>query len=155
MKFLTRKILILILLTTTISPFTAIARESDFFVSTNAGSLRSRIKIENFNRTELFFGRNKPDGTEITEEEFTAFLDEIITPEFPEGLTVLDGIGQFRDAKGKIIQEKAKVLVLIYSSKMRRQNNRKIERIRNAYKKRFQQESVLRVESVLPVKVSF
>lgn len=156
MKFLISQILVFIILT--VLPFAVNAQET-IFVSAppvqKVGSVQTRIKIEEFLRTELFFGRSKSDGTEITEDEFADFLDEIITPEFPDGLTVLDGIGQFRDAKGKIIQEKAKVLVLLYSSKMRRQNNRKIELIRKAYKNQFRQESVLRVDSVLPVKVSF
>lgn len=155
MKVLTQKILILILLTTTISPFTAVARKADLLVSSTARSPQIGINIEQFYRTEIFFGRNKPDGTEVSEEEFTKFLNETITPQFPEGLTVLDGIGQFREANGKIIQEKAKVLVLLFSSKMRKQNNRKIERIRTVYKNHFQQESVLRVDSTLPVRVSF
>lgn len=155
MKFLTRKISVLILLTLTILPFTAIAQKTNFFNSQKARSLPAQVKIENFYRTELFFGRNKPDGTEVSEEEFSKFLKEIITREFPDGLTILDGIGQFRDANGEIIREKAKVLVLFYSSNTRKQTNRKIERIRRAYKQEFQQESVLRVDSILPVKVSF
>jgi hypothetical protein len=113
------------------------------------------LETQSFIRTELFFGRNKPDGTEVSETEFTAFLDEVITPQFPDGLTVLDGIGQFRDAKGLVIREKSKVLILLYPSNTRRQSSRKIERIRAAYKKRFEQQSVLRVDDELPVKVSF
>src|SRR6185369_12397770 len=58
-----------------------------------------------FIRTELFFGRNKPDGTEVSQEDFADFLNVTITPEFPDGLTVLDGIGQFRDETGTIIKE--------------------------------------------------
>ena len=108
-----------------------------------------------FIRTELFFGRNKPDGTEVSQEEFDDFLSDTITPEFPDGLTVLDGIGQFRDADGNTIREKAKVLILLYPSNTKRQNSRKIERIRTAYKTRFDQKSVLRVDDRLPVCVSF
>jgi hypothetical protein len=67
----------------------------------------------------------------------------------------LDGIGQFRDAKGLVIREKSKVLILLYPSNTRRQSSRKIERIHAAYKKRFEQQSVLRVDDELPVKVSF
>lgn len=127
--------------------------------SKTAGSsktaVRKQVDSELFIRTELFFGRNKPDGTEVSAEEFADFLNVTITPEFPDGLTVLDGIGQFRDADGIIIQEKAKVLILLYPQNLRKQSSRKIERIRNAYKERFQQQSVLRVDDILPVKVSF
>ena len=113
------------------------------------------VETESFIRTELFFGRNKPDGTEVSQEEFADFLSVTITPEFPDGLTVLDGIGQFRDSNSNIIQEKSKVLILLYPSNTRRQSSRKIELIREAYKQRFQQQSVLRVDDPLPVKVSF
>ncbi len=113
------------------------------------------VETEPFIRTELFFGRNRPDGTEVSQEEFADFLNVTITPEFPDGLTVLDGIGQFRDSNGNTIQEKAKVLILLYPSNTKRQSSRKIERIRTAYKNRFEQQSVLRVDDVLPVRVSF
>lgn len=120
-----------------------------------AAAERRQIETETFIRTELFFGRNKPDGTEVSQEEFDSFLSDTITPEFPDGLTVLDAVGQFRDADAKIIREKAKILILLYPSNAKRQSSRKIERIRTAYKARFNQQSVLRVDDVLPVKISF
>ncbi|MDQ3063667.1 MAG: DUF3574 domain-containing protein [Acidobacteriota bacterium] len=113
------------------------------------------VETEPFIRTELFFGRNRPNGIEVSQEEFADFLNVTITPEFPDGLTVLDGIGQFRDSNGNTIQEKAKVLILLYPSNTKRQSSRKIERIRTAYKNRFEQQSVLRVDDVLPLRVSF
>lgn len=115
----------------------------------------NQIETLAFIRTELFFGRSKPNGAEVSQEEFDAFLSDTITPEFPDGLTVLDAIGQFRDADGKVIREKAKVLILLYPSNTKRQSSRKIERIRTAYKTRFDQQSVLRVDDVLPTRVSF
>lgn len=107
-----------------------------------------------FLRTELYFGMNKPDG-EISEEEFKEFLDKIITPELPDGLTVLSGIGQFKDSQDRIVQEKSKVIILLYPKKIRKEANLKIERIRESYKKRFQQESVLRVDTASLVRISF
>ncbi len=116
---------------------------------------RREVRFEIFVRTELFFGRNRANGPEITEEEFADFLAQTVTPEFPDGLTVLDGIGQFRDSSGEIIREKAKVLILLYPFNTRRESSRKIERIREAYKARFDQQSVLRADDSLPVHVSF
>jgi hypothetical protein len=52
-----------------------------------------------FARTELFFGTAKPGGA-VTEEEFRTFLDEVVTPLFPDGLTVVKADGQFRGADG-------------------------------------------------------
>jgi len=52
----------------------------------------NRPDCENaFARTELFFGSAKPDGSAVTEEEFSTFLDQVITPRFPDGLTLLTG----------------------------------------------------------------
>ena len=60
------------------------------------GACTNRDNGRLFARTELFFGRAKPDGSMVTDEEFHSFLDEIITPRFPNGLTALPGTGQFR-----------------------------------------------------------
>jgi hypothetical protein len=99
---------------------------------------------EQFARTELFFGSAKPDGSEVTTEEFQQFLDDEITPRFPDGLTLLIGLGQFRGSSGVIIQERSMLLILLYPAETRRDSSVKIEEIREVYKKLFQQESVLR-----------
>lgn len=113
------------------------------------------VAAEVFLRTELFFGRNKPDGTQVTKKEFAIFLDGEITPRFPDGLTVLRGTGQFLNAQGKVEQERSVVLILLYPLADRRDKSAKIEEIRAEYVKRFQQQSVLRVDAPLPVWVSF
>lgn len=160
-KFLIKNVLHLFLLTSLVAAPNAYAQSRAALTGASGKALqtaderRERVNFQAFNRTELFFGRNKPDGTEVTEEEFSDFLSETITPEFPDGLTVLDGIGQFRGADGKIIREKAKVLILLYPQNTQRANSRKIERIREAYKARFAQESVLRVDEHLPSCAAF
>ena len=102
-------------------------------------------------RTELFFGRNSPAG-EISESAFQDFLDKEVTPLFPDGLTVIDGKGQFRaSANSPVEKEAAKVLVLLY--RFDKSTNDKVEEIRSRYKARFSQQSVLRVDE--PVCASF
>jgi len=110
---------------------------------------------ETFWRTEIYFGRDKNDGTQVSEEEWSEFLDEVVTPKFPDGLTVLDGKGQYRLENGTIVKENSKVLVLLYTPKTRVVNNAKIEQIRNEYKKMFKQESVMRIDFRQTVRVSF
>lgn len=97
-------------------------------------------------RTDLYFGSGKPDGTAVTEQEFKQFLDEVVTPRFPDGLTLLVGLGQFRNQGGSIIQERSMVLILLYP-KRNSATNARIEEIRELYKNAFQQESVLRVDT--------
>jgi hypothetical protein len=99
-----------------------------------------------FARTELFFGRSKPDGSVVTDEEWQAFLDRVVTPRFPDGLTVLMGTGQFKDQRGTIVREDSILLILLYPPG-EPSSNRKIERIREVYKTAFQQQSVLRADS--------
>lgn len=121
----------------------------------NVPAISQKTFAETFWRTELYFGRDKNDGTQVSDEEWGKFLDEIVTPKFPDGLTVLDGSGQYRLQNGTIVKEKSKVLVLLYTPKTRLVNNRKIEQIRNEYKKMFKQESVMRVDFRQTVRVSF
>lgn len=108
-----------------------------------------------FYRTELYFGMNKPDGGAVSEEDWNKFLETEVTPRFPDGFTVLEGYGQFRDAAGKIVREQSRVLVIFYPKKQREAVNPKIEDLRAAYKKQFNQESVLRLDFRQPVAVSF
>lgn len=107
-----------------------------------------------FVRTELFFGSAKPDGA-VTEEEFKAFLDEVVTPRFPDGLTVMKADGQFRGADGVTIKEDSYVLILLYPVEGQKASSRSIDAIRAEYMRRHQQESVLRVDDPFLVWVSF
>jgi hypothetical protein len=96
-------------------------------------------------RTELYFGKGKPDGSIVTDDEFRAFLDDVITPRFPNGLTVLSAAGQFRGSSGMIRREGAMFLILLYPAGDTNSSAR-IEEIRDSYRKTFRQESVLRVD---------
>ena len=100
---------------------------------------------ETWRRTELYFGTSKPDGAVVTIQEFEDFVDEIVTPRFPDGLTLLTGDGQWRNSAGVIIEEESNVLILLYPLDDKEANS-EIEQIRTAYKDAFQQESVLRVD---------
>jgi hypothetical protein len=95
-------------------------------------------------RTELYFGLSKPDGSLIAEDDFQRFLDSEVTPRFRNGFSVIAGRGQFLSETGALVEESSRVLVLLYPSDQ--QTSTSVEDIRNAYKKRFQQESVMRVD---------
>jgi hypothetical protein len=110
---------------------------------------------EKFYRTELYFGMDIPGGGEVSEEDWNKFVDNEITSRFPSGFTVLQGYGQFKDSKGEIERENSRVLILFYPKKTRSDVSKKVEEIRAAYKKQFRQESVLRLDYVKSVEVSF
>ena len=83
----------------------------------------------------------------VSEAQFRTFVDEQVTPRFPDGLTLLAGIGQFRDARGATMVEGANVLILLYPHGDARAD-RKIDAIRRDYRQRFEQQSVLRADSL-------
>jgi len=150
MEFRTRGIVAAIALTTAsvlnsvVAP-QAYAQQSDTDDFRRGGFCENRLNGDIFARTELFFGLSKPDGSKVTNADFQDFVDEEVTPRFPEGLTVLTGRGQFEETSGTVIKEGSKVLILLYTFSNR--SNRDIDEVREAYKYRFQQQSVLRVDS--------
>ncbi|HET6293948.1 MAG TPA: DUF3574 domain-containing protein [Kribbella sp.] len=98
-------------------------------------------------RTELFFGMDKP-GPDVTDYQFQRFINDTVTPRFPDGLTVLAGNGQWKDSEsGKIVREHSKVLIIVYPIDAAKDSSRKLEEIRSKYEKQFQQESVMRADS--------
>ncbi|MCC7273101.1 MAG: DUF3574 domain-containing protein [Alphaproteobacteria bacterium] len=63
--------------------------------------------------TEAYFGRSLRDRAEVTDAEWDGFLREVVTPAFPDGLTALDGAGQWRRPDGTILRERSKLLILV------------------------------------------
>jgi hypothetical protein len=96
-------------------------------------------------RHELVFGTARPHGSPIGEDEWQSFVDSVVTPRFPDGLTVLDARGQWR-GEGGLTKEHSRILVIWRERAPPRDAD--IEAIRSAYKERFEQESVLRIDSV-------
>jgi hypothetical protein len=95
--------------------------------------------------TQLFFGMNKPKGGTVSERDWQAFVATEIAPRFPEGFSVLDGAGFWRDAATKkTISEKSKVVVRMHADGA--DADGAIGAIVQAYKSRFQQDAVMRVD---------
>jgi hypothetical protein len=97
-------------------------------------------------RLELLFGMGKKDGSEVSDAEWRAFLDIEVSPRFPDGLMVLTGDGQWRSSVGGRAKEKARIVEIWYRPAT--DSDGKIEAIRSAYKGRYGQESVMRVDGV-------
>jgi len=96
-------------------------------------------------RLELFFGRDVLGREAVSDEDWRKFLDEEVTPRFPSGFTVVDTYGQWRNAGGMIAMERGKELIVIANPDA--DETVRIAAIRDAYKRRFMQESVLFVQS--------
>jgi hypothetical protein len=93
---------------------------------------------------DLYFGRDKPGGGEVTDAEWGAFVTEVVTSRFPDGLSVFDSSGQYREPTGRIVRERSKRLVVIVFDAPA--HKAKVIEIVEAYKQRFGQYSVFRVE---------
>jgi hypothetical protein len=110
------------------------------------GVMACRPGASTLARLELLFGTGKKDGSEVTDAEWREFLDAVVTPRFPDGLTVLSGYGQWHTDEGDLDRESLRVIVIWYERS--KQGEEKIEAIRQAYRKRFDQDSVMRVDGV-------
>ncbi|MFZ3557174.1 DUF3574 domain-containing protein [Streptomyces sp. BH055] len=65
---------------------------------------------------------------------------------FPEGLTVQESSGQYRDAQGTIERERSYELTLFYPASEATRLDPRTEEVRAEYDRRFGQESVARVD---------
>jgi hypothetical protein len=92
----------------------------------------------------LYFGGAYPDGV-VTSAQWKDFVDSVVTPRFPEGLTVVEAAGQYRTAAGIIQHEPSWVLQLVHAEDAA--TEAAIREIRTAYRTQFKQEAVLRVRS--------
>ena len=95
---------------------------------------------------ELLLGRGN-----ASEARWKRFLAREVTPRFPDGLTVYDTTGQWRDPASKAItREQSRVLRIIVPADIARD---KIDAVAAAYKTQFAQKSVGIV--IRPACVSF
>lgn len=92
-------------------------------------------------RSTLYFGAARPDGSMVNDPQWQDFLAESVTPRFPKGLTWLAAQGQWRGSNGDIVREHARTIVLLHDAAEATQHQ--IDRIAAEYKQAFAQEAVL------------
>ncbi|MEU4799031.1 DUF3574 domain-containing protein [Streptomyces sp. NPDC023327] len=115
--------------------------------SSAAAATPTAARGKPFTETRLFFGTERPDGgPAVTDKQFMAFVDKEVTPGFPDGLTIQDGRGQWRDSHGRIERERSYELILLYPTGEARERDALIEEIRSDYEKAFAQDSVARLD---------
>jgi hypothetical protein len=94
-------------------------------------------------RLEAYFGRNAGGAEVVTDPAWSRFLDEVVTPAFPDGLTVLDGAGQWRGRSGAVARERSKLLVVAVPGADAAAASARLAPVAAAYRSRFGQESVM------------
>ncbi len=109
--------------------------------SAGAQSSQCRAGLKPQEVAQLLFGRNVGDRLGVSETQWGRFVDREISPRFPDGLTVLDAKGQWRDqARNTIVHEPSKVVEIILPGKD--DDLERLNQIAAAYKNRFRQQSV-------------
>jgi hypothetical protein len=90
---------------------------------------------------DLFFGRAVPARGEVSDSEWHAFLNRVVTPNLPNGYTIYDGVGAWMNpVSHKTIEEATKVLLVALPDAPT--SLAAINRIRVAYQVQFHQQRV-------------
>jgi hypothetical protein len=90
---------------------------------------------------ELLFGRDIGGRLGVSEAAWAHFVAREITPRFPDGLTITDAIGQWRDRDtGRIVREPSKHIEIAMPGND--DDEARLDAIVAAYKRDFRQQSV-------------
>jgi hypothetical protein len=89
----------------------------------------------------LFFGRDIAGRGPVTDAEWAGFAESVLSKEFPDGFTAMDGEGQWRDPQsGHVVREPSKIVLIAaeespaFASRLRD--------VMDDYRARFHQQSV-------------
>ncbi len=106
---------------------------------------------EGWVQTDIYLGLNIPGDGVVGEEDFQRFLEEVVSAEFPLGLTALDAYGQMLEQDGDCEKQQTKVIVLVHQNDDA--NLQAVERVIGAYRERFGGPQVMHTTS--PIDVEF
>lgn len=87
------------------------------------------------------FGRDIGHRIGVSEKAWEHFVAREITPRFPDGLTVTDASGQWRDSvSGRIVREPSKLVTIVLPGSA--DDEARLDAVVSAYKRQFHQQSV-------------
>jgi Protein of unknown function (DUF3574) len=90
---------------------------------------------------ELMFGRDIGRGVGVSESEWQGFVARELVSRFPDGLTIIDAIGQWRDHdSGRIVREPSKHVEIVLPGN--KDDDARLDAVVAAYKQTFHQHSV-------------
>jgi uncharacterized protein DUF3574 len=90
---------------------------------------------------ELFFGRAIEGRAPVTKAEWSGFASAVLGKAFPDGFTVVDAEGDWRDpASGAVVHEGTKRVIAV--AKPAPDLKDRVGRVTDAYRARFHQQSV-------------
>jgi hypothetical protein len=112
-----------------------------YTASASAQGIACRVPQKEMVIADLMFGRNIGGKLGVTEQRWAKFLAAEVTPRFPDGLSVVNASGQWRDQQTKrIVREPSKLVTIVTAAGTDTQE--KIDAVVAAYKRQFRQQSV-------------
>jgi Protein of unknown function (DUF3574) len=90
---------------------------------------------------ELLFGRDIGQHLDVSESDWSRFVARELMPRFPDGLTVTDAVGQWRDRdSGRVAREPSKHVEIVLPGNA--DDEARLDAAVAAYKRIFHQHSV-------------
>lgn len=93
------------------------------------------MKAPGLLQVDLFFERTDPDGEIVSQAEFQKLVDRVVTPLFPNGLTLFDASGQSFNSTATFSPEETKVISLFVADTS--ESGAAIDKIAEAYTQQF------------------
>lgn len=94
---------------------------------------------------QVYFGRDRGARGEVSEAQWQRFVAEIVAPRFPDGLSTINVAGQSRDSRpNPLLREHTKLLIVVVPAGA--PSTAKIDEVATAYRTRFDQRAVFRVD---------
>jgi hypothetical protein len=94
---------------------------------------------------ELLFGRDIGHRVGVDENDWARFVERELIPRFPDGLTISDTIGEWRSRTGGVIvREPGKRVEIVLPGNT--DDEARLDSVVAAYKRTFQQRSVIVIE---------
>ena len=96
---------------------------------------------------ELFFGRTiapayrRELGAAVTDAQWAAFMRDVLTPAFPDGLTAVDAEGQWRNPATGVTSHEPSTLVIVAAPDTD-QTRRGLDEVMALYRERFHEQLV-------------
>jgi hypothetical protein len=116
----------------------------------STGSTASTASAATQQLDRLYFGRSMSCGGVVSDAQWNAFVAQVVTPRFPEGLTLWLADGQWRDDNGRVLREPTFVLEVLHEPAPAAEAA--MAEIVATYKRDFCQQSVLWVRDRVDVR---
>ena len=96
-------------------------------------------------KSEIYLGLDRLAGGVVTQAEFADFLNKVVTPAFPAGLTVFDAYGQMQKADKALVKQTTKVLLLVHQKT--KANGDAVQKVISSYRSGYGNPQVMYFQS--------